>query len=466
MDLLVNNYFNLFTMKSISVMFVWLIVLMLGSGLINSVIAQPGNNNCECVMCHVPCSSPLSSHTNPNCPVYKSNNQGSGETYPSYDSGPRVLDPESPEAKEKMRELYQQHSVDVNNQGVKQYNKGNYKAAAALFRKALRYYPNYGDYLQNLKNAEKMLARENAIKNRVKQQQQATQHSLDEMKAFSNSVNETKASYQKVQNKLHKQLGGYDVPPPTGSRKIIKEGVILGMSNTKDENSIVKHDMNSPFSENKVPFWATTDNAGKSDIFRVALDNLFTGKFTTLATDVGQELVKELDNTYFEVLMAHSNGATVTEALLRDDVIRAKELHIMGGDRSLFNHDGYVDLIATGKVEKVVVWLNPADAVPYGSSLVSLVTDGFHDLDLQAGNFQAYFERIENEQKYSKNIEYRWLSGPEFSSRGQSMEKNFFEFDPHDLEVYWINIRRYRALSPEEQAKYSYNFDVWDWMKK
>jgi len=438
-----------------------LIALILGFFLNNQTFAQPDNYNCTCVLCHVPCNAPLSSHTNPECPIGKNQNQASGSET-SYNSNNSVVLPVgSDRANEVYDEYLREQARIVNNRGVEQYNKRNWSEATALFRKALKYYPNYGLYLQNLRNAEEMLATENAAKNNEKMKQQAAQYYLKEMEAFSSSINETKASYQKVQTKLHKELGSY-VPPLT-SRKIIKEGVILGMRNTKDINSIVDHNLKSPNTDNKIPFWATSDNAGASDIVRAGLDNLTTGKYTSLKTDVGKELVKELDNTYFEVLMAHSNGATVAEALLRDDVIRVKELHIMGGDRSLTNMGGYADLIATGKVEKVVVWLNPADLVPYGSSLADLIMNGSHDKDLQVENFNAYFEHITNELKATKNIEYRWLGGPEFSSRGQSMNESMF--DPHDLEVYWDNIRRYRALSPEEQQKYNYNFDMGCWLK-
>jgi|GEM_PF-2929092 len=443
-------------MKSVFIHCILITVLMLGSGLTNSAIAQPDNYNCTCVLCHVPCNAPLSSHTNPECPVGKRQTQGYGDTGSSSSGASPVYDVGSKEADDWMKTLYQEQSVSVNNRGVKQYKKGNYQAAAALFRKALQYYPNYEKYRKNLSNAEEMIDRENAAKNSQKIKQQAAQRYLDEMKAFSNSINETKTSYQKVQKKLHKQLGSY--VPPIASRKIIKEGVILGMSNTKDSNAIKKYDLKSPFSDNKIPFYATSDNYKVSDLGRVTLDNLTTGKYTTLKTEVGQELVKELDNTYFEVLMAHSNGATVTEALLRADVIRAKELHIMGGDRSLTNMGGYADLIATGKVEKVVVWLNPADYVPYGTSVFDLLMNGSHDKDLQVENFNAYFQHIIDEMKATDNIEYHWMWGPEYTMKGQNCRLNF---DAHGLEVYFENIRRFRQLNAERQKEFNFNMMHW-----
>lgn len=423
--------------------------------------AQPENYNCTCVLCHVPCNAPLSAHTNPECPVGKNQNQGTGQES-SYDTEPAALPVLSDEADQHYTEYMLEQARIVNRRGVEAYNKGNYTAAAASFKKACKYDKNNSTYRQNLTNARTMLSREKEAKSSEKNSSHTAQVYLGEMKAFSDCLQENKKSYQTVQKKLKKQLGSY--VPPLKTRKVIKEGVILGMSNTQYNNAIVREDLKSPFSENKIPFYATSDNDEWTDLGRVSLDNLTTGKYTSLNTEVGKELVKQLDNTYFEILMAHSNGATVTEALLRADVIQAKELHIMGGDRSLTNFGGYADLIATGKVEKVVVWLNPADYVPYGTSLVDMFMNGSHDKNLQVENFNAYFQHIVDEMKATNNIEYRWLSGPEFSSTGQTLRlKPGNMYDAHGLEIYWKNIRTYLAMSAEKQQEH--NFNMWDWLK-
>jgi len=450
-------------MKTLKSLLISLFFLM-GFLWIMPLAAQPDNYNCTCSLCHCWCNAPLSAHTNPDCPIGKSQNQSSGQTT-SYNTEPAALPVLSDAANEHYTEYLLEQARIVNNRGVEAYKKGNYAAAAAAFRKALKYDRNNSMYSQNLDNAETMLKREKAKQAKqkpVNNNSAAATEYLAEMKAFSDCINENKKSYQTVQKKLNKQLGSY--VPPLRSRKVVKEGVILGMSNTASENSIVKNKLVSPFSGNNVPFYATSDNAAWTDLGRVSLDNLTTGKYTSLNTEVGKELVKELDNTYFEILMAHSNGATVTEALLRADVIQAKELHIMGGDRSLTNMGGYADLIATGKVEKVVVWLNPADYVPYGTSLVDMFMNGSHDKNLQVENFNAYFQHIADELKATSNIDYRWLSGPEFSDKGQTMRLTKDNaFDAHDLKIYWDNIRTYRSLSPEKQQRYNYN--MWDWLK-
>lgn len=421
-------------------------------------MCQPENYNCTCVYCHVPCNAPLSAHTNPQCPIVQGRNQNSGQSSSTTYTEPAALPVGSVEAAAYYTKIMLEHARDINNRGVEAYNKGKYAAAASAFRKALKYDKNNGTYRQNLANAKEMLNREKSakIKSKTKNNSHEAKKYIDELKTFSNSINENVKTYEAVQKKLKKQLGSY--VPPLKSRREIKEGVILGMSNTQYKNAIVEKGLKSPFSDEKIPFYATSDNDKWTDLGRVALDNMTTGKCTSLKTEVGQELVKELDNTYFDLLMAHSNGATVTEALLRADVIHAKELHIMGGDRSLTNFGGYADLIATGKVEKVVVWLNPADFVPYGSSIFDLVMNGSHDKNLQVENYNAYFQHIMDEMNATKNIEYRWLSGPEFSPTGQKFQPGF---DAHGLDVYWDNIRRYRALSAEKQKQHSFN--MWDW---
>ena len=70
-------------------------------------------------------------------------------------------------------------------------------------------------------------------------------------------------------------------------------------------------------------------------------------------------------------LTAHSNGATIAEALVRQGVITVDELNIVGGDRSLANVSELQDLLDSGKVKRVRVWINPGDPVPSISSGVS-----------------------------------------------------------------------------------------------
>ena len=58
----------------------------------------------------------------------------------------------------------------------------------------------------------------------------------------------------------------------------------------------------------------------------------------------------------------------MAEALIREGIISVEELNIVGGDRSLANMAGYDQLITSGRVKRVKVWLNPGDPIPMISS--------------------------------------------------------------------------------------------------
>ena len=184
------------------------------------------------------------------------------------------------------------------------------------------------------------------------------------------SYNEHNLSdYISQQKTLRKTLASY--VPPLGefkTKKNIPEGIILGLMNTTEINDVAL--VTSPITGHafkKGEYFATTDNASVTDFFRVAADNITIGKYT-LNTEYGKKLIAELNGTHFERLFAHSNGATVTEAMINESIIKVDELNILGGDRSCINIQGYKDLVASGKVKKIIVWYNPADIVPYGTS--------------------------------------------------------------------------------------------------
>jgi hypothetical protein len=79
-----------------------------------------------------------------------------------------------------------------------------------------------------------------------------------------------------------------------------------------------------------------------------------------------------MSGNHYNTLYAHSNGATVSEALIRNGIITVDELHIMGGDRSMMNFDAYNELVEKGLVKKIVVWYTPGDMIPKGSSSLLL----------------------------------------------------------------------------------------------
>jgi len=173
--------------------------------------------------------------------------------------------------------------------------------------------------------------------------------------------------YKSQLRRIMSEVDKIYVPAPP-KPKVIHEGIILGLKNTQEINAVKR--IRSPFTGKAYKddeFFATSDDTTWKEFIRGAIDNSYLGEYT-LNTEWGKKLVAKLDGTHFNRLIAHSNGATVSEALIRKGVITVDELNIVGGDRSLINHFGYNELIASGKVKRVVVWLNPGDLIPYGSS--------------------------------------------------------------------------------------------------
>jgi hypothetical protein len=164
-----------------------------------------------------------------------------------------------------------------------------------------------------------------------------------------------------------------------------------------------------------------------------------------LSTQHGKELAARLSGTHFKRLIAHSNGATISEALIRENVIKVDELNILGGDRSLMNFSGYDELVKTGKVKKVIVWVNPGDVIPVGSSALPLAGK-ITDTGRYQSNLTAFFDyKLTGAGNTNPNVEYRFLKGPQFA-KGQKMEFSSKAFDAHDLSAYFENMNRYFNL--------------------
>ena len=156
---------------------------------------------------------------------------------------------------------------------------------------------------------------------------------------------------------------------PAGPRTI-HEGIMLGLFDPQ-KTAVEKYaGFKSPFSGKPYlpeEVFATTDSNDASEALRGLLDNHYFGAYT-LNTAYGKKLIAKLQGTHFERLVAHSNGATIAEALIRAHVITVDELNVVGGDRCMVNKFGLQELIASGSVTRVVVWTNPGDVIPMGSS--------------------------------------------------------------------------------------------------
>lgn len=318
-----------------------------------------------------------------------------------------------------------------NDKGIEYYNKKKWSKSIRYFKRALKYYPNNSTYKTNLDNARKNLEIEKIEKRYAKIFKKVD-------KKFLKAINKNIKTHDQQLDKLSEIIRKI-APKIIGETKTIHEGIILGATSTQENNPISTLNLKSPFNNRTSAYFATTDNPSGKDWVRAILDDNSTGKFT-LNTKYGKELIKKLKGTHFNRLIAHSNGAMVSEALIREKVITVDELNIIGGDRAIMNFNGYNALIASGTVKRVVVWLNPADIIPLGTSFDLLMPVG-PKTQYYVENFAAFYS-YKLLGKAGLEVEYRVMKGPEFT-RGQDA-KNFNEAkDAHSLDAYFENIRKW-----------------------
>lgn len=260
------------------------------------------------------------------------------------------------------------------------------------------------------------------------------------------AVKKDSVAYSRQLQKLVSDISRIKVPPPSAPHKI-HEGVILGLFNTDEINAITdtsKHVV-SPYTGKeykKDEFFATSDRVSVKELYRGLMDNNYLGEYT-LNTEHGKKLIERLEGTQFDRLIAHSNGATVAEALIRKGVIQVDELNIIGGDRSLINQISYMELIATGKVKRVVVWTNPGDVIPLGSSAAVLMSPIVVAKEQYIDMASSYLSTLLTGQNKGGDtkVEYRSLQGEQYGGQKMNLGKNLFQ--SHGLEVYLKNIKEY-----------------------
>ena len=380
-------------------------------------------------------------------------NWGCASTY-TVPAGP------SPEELRRMRDEkdVKEASEYANDKGIECYNKRDWNCAIKYFRESLDYDPDYGDASYNLKRAIEESRKEEEARIRTMIKEKPVEKPVVELPKpkipnetevrnnLLQTIKNDKANYNRQLQKLMNDVSKINVPSPV-TRKKIHEGVILGLFNTDEKNAITdtsKH-VTSAFKDGKEykkdEFFATSDEISSKELLRGVVDNSYLGEYT-LNTEHGKKLIERLQGTEFDRLIAHSNGATVSEALIRKGVIKVNELNIIGGDRSLINNISLRELVATGKVKRIVVWINPGDIIPIGSSagLFSPLA-GARDQYLSAA--ASYFSTMitGNNKGGDTRIEYRTLKGPQYE--GQEIKFGKDVFDAHGLEVYQRNIKKY-----------------------
>jgi tetratricopeptide (TPR) repeat protein len=375
--------------------------------------------------------------------------------------------------------VYTREGQQENNKGIAAYNSRDWNKAISHFKKALKFMPDDGNIRTNLNNAIAQRDYAEGAAARAEAAAAARAQYERDLVAYNQSLEAKKEADKMFLEKLNRDLLTYNTqlrklenevsyvpsltPKPT---RVIHEGVMLGIKNTQTDNSILG--LASPWSKTKYEsdqIFATTDDVSNAELLRGFLDNNYLGEYT-LSTPYGQQLIERIRGTHFDRLVAHSNGATIAEALIRRGIITVNELNVMGGDRSFVNFGGWNELITSGKVARVVVWVNPGDPVPFGTTFLPLmnalkdraildkVLEGkplpLNALEkMQEGaklkeytrNFASFVtDRITGENKGGAMAEYRILRGPQY--KGQFYLGKDEMLDAHDSGNYNYNVAK------------------------
>lgn len=357
----------------------------------------------------------------------------------------------SPEELKRMREEKDSKEAAeyANDKGIECYKKRDWNCAIKYFREALDYDPDNSDADYNLKkaNQEYTKERDEAIRKMLVQEsaEKIKNEEINKARISENFLQAVKKDIISYSLQLNKLITGIKDPPHKMTRRI-HEGIMLGLFNTDEKNAITdtsKHVVSSYTGKKYKPseIFATSDLISAKELARGLMDNSYLGEYT-LNTAFGKKLIERIKGTQFDRLIAHSNGATVSEALIRKGIIKVDELNIIGGDRSVINYFGLNELIVTGKVKRIVVWINPGDIIPIGSSagLMSPMA-GARDQYISAAS--SYFSTIltGNNEGGDSKVEYRYLKGSQY--KGQELKFGKDVFDAHGFEIYQQNMQQF-----------------------
>ncbi|MES2592596.1 MAG: hypothetical protein V4608_11985 [Bacteroidota bacterium] len=228
------------------------------------------------------------------------------------------------------------------------------------------------------------------------------------------------------------------------------EGVILSMFN--EEALSAADNLKSPFTGESYKETATADNSsGKGTVivsFGISQQESEimekAGKGSAYSSTENFSLASarskgefdKLKDKKFNRLIAHSNGATVAECLLKNSAIEVKELNIIGGDKSLLNGAALQQLLDKGTVKRIVVWINLDDPN------VWITTPDKGKIIDRTEKFISYKNAHEwdDNKTGAAKVEYKWILGN--SSLAALNEK-----DPQFIETY------FREISKEFKSK-------------
>jgi len=365
-------------------------------------------------------------------------------------SGPAVVNyGPPPPTKEELERMDLAESSDYYvDQGNKWFRQGKWEAAIAYFKKALKENADNDEARADLKKAQQRLldeqqrmqaeqARQIADAQRQERERAEAQQRLIEQRDKSLLLD--RAIHNTQLERLAHEIDHIYVPLPPGPTNVhIHEGVLLGLFNTQEDadaiGTFTSPFTGRPFDKNAV--FATAESKSAHEALRGYLDNQIVGEYT-LNTAYGKSLIDKLSGTHFDRLLAHSNGATIAEALIKRGVIKVDELNIIGGDRSLVNQWGYQNLVDSGLVKRVVVWINPGDLIPVGSSIAYVAPMGHVNVAPLLTSAEHAANVLSGEHKGGDiKVRFRVLKGSEYVGQDIHLDKTIL--DPHDFRAAYL----------------------------
>ena len=368
-----------------------------------------------------------------------------GVRYPTYVPS----EPPPPTKEELDLKDLKESSDDYVDKGNKWFRQGKWASAIAYYEKALKEDPDNDDARHNLKKAKDNLRAAEEQKLAEQQRLIAEQERLlaEQQRLFVEKrdkvIQDDRAYHNTQLERLMAEADHINVPPPASGH--IHEGIILGLFDPQDEAETALINTKSPFSGlayTKEDIFSSADSKTAHEALRGFLDNQTIGEYT-LNTEYGKQLIARLNGKHVDRLIAHSNGGTIAEALIKKGIIKVDELNIMGGDRSLVNQHGYQNLIDSGKVKRVIVWVNPGDVIPVGSSLPYVTPMGGVSVAPLITSAEHYANELTGtHQGGDAIVEYRLLKGNQYE--GQTIHTDKTVFGPHELgKSYLPNVRTY-----------------------
>jgi hypothetical protein len=150
-------------------------------------------------------------------------------------------------------------------------------------------------------------------------------------------------------------------PPPVTEYKTI---LFMGTGNSQEDADayLRKHFRNPLTGEVYEQIYAFGQHGVGKDLLRVIFDHVLAEK-DFLAPSTFEKCAR-LKEVRINHLVAHSNGATVAEVLIKNNFIKVRELTLLGGDRTLTNLPALEKLAKDKGIERINVFVNQGDTIP------------------------------------------------------------------------------------------------------